>query len=104
MGGAGIEVATGRGTQFERFGNDGGVVFGEIVTSDDHKGVPGGIALVTVARNTRLAERYVTVQTEVKNGFLRTVVEKDPDWRVVRAEYLPPAGFGPCEVGWTKRV
>ncbi len=102
LGGTSIQVATGRATEFAQFGNDGPIVFGAVVTSDDRKGVPGGTVLVTVAPDPEIPERYVTVVAEVHDGFFRAQVEGD-DWRVVRAEYLPPVGFGPSRTDWTER-
>ena len=103
MGGADVQVATGRGTEFESFGTDGRLVFGQIVTSDDRQGVTGGIALVTVTRDRDTPEKYVTVATDVAQGFFRVEVAVEEDWQLVRAEYLPAAGFGPSRTDWINR-
>ncbi len=57
---------------------------------------------MTVAPDPEVPERYVTVVAEVHDGFFRAQVEGD-DWRVVRAEYLPPVGFGPSRTDWAER-
>jgi M6 family metalloprotease-like protein len=102
MGGTGLQVATGRATRMEGFGSDGPLVFGKVVTVDDHAPVPTGIALVTVARDRRRPEEYLTVEAPIKEGRFE-VVMRSRDWKLARAEYLPPIGFGPCKADWTPR-
>ena len=68
MGGAGVQVGTGRATDFERFGNDGNVVFGSIATSDDHIAVWGGTALITVTDEPGAHDRYHTFSGPVEDG------------------------------------
>ena len=102
LGGAGIQVTTGRATEFEGLSNDGSIVVGSIVTSDDGKGVPGGKVIVTVADDPDAFERHVTSSAEVVDGRFHVRFPRD-DFRVMRAEYLPSAGYGDCAVDWTKR-
>ena len=102
MGGAGVQVGTGRATDFERFGNDGNVLFGSIATSDDHVAVWGGTALITVTDEPGAHDRYHTFSGPVEDGSFFVKVPTD-EWKVVRAEYLPPVGLAPCAVDWTER-
>jgi hypothetical protein len=74
MGGAGLMVTTGRATRIDDFGNDGSVVFGGVVTTDDQKGVPEGAVVVTVARDPDRPEEYVTMSTKVEDGRFSVVV------------------------------
>jgi hypothetical protein len=102
MGGTGLQVATGRATRMEGFGTDGPLVFGHVVTVDDRAPVPDGIALVTVTRDRRRPEEFHTVEAPVRKGRFE-VVMRSRDWKLARAEYLPPVGFGPCKVDWAPR-
>lgn len=103
IGGAGIQVTTGRGTKFDHFGNDGRVVVGRIVTADDGEPVGRGSVVVTVARDPRKPEAFVQEGTKVdQNGhFLMRL--PDDSFKVLRAEYLPSAGYGACRQDWIKR-
>ncbi len=102
LGGAGIQVTTGRATEFEQLSNDGNVVVGSVVTSDDGQPVPGGKVVVTVTDEPDAFERHVTSSDDVVNGMFFVRFPND-DFRVMRAEYLPLVGFGGCAVDWTER-
>ena len=100
MGGADIQVATGRATRFDRFDADGRVVLGRIVTTDDGAPVPGGLALVTFAADRKAHETYLTVSAALgEDGAFRLQVPRG-EGRFARAEFLPPRGFGPCTADW----
>jgi hypothetical protein len=87
LGGAQVQVATGRRTRFDRFGNDGNAVFGAVVTDDDEAPVHG-TALVTVTRDTDAPEDYLAVAADVEQGTFAVKIPRD-DWKFTRAEFLP---------------
>ncbi|MCP2032850.1 M6 family metalloprotease-like protein [Okibacterium sp. HSC-33S16] len=133
MGGAGLMVTTGRGTKIDNFGNDGPVISGNVVTTDDAQSVPGGMVVVTVTEAPDKPEQFVTLSAAVQDGAFRVLVSnrqkislrrqaadigklgpidrmKNPErfrpsapWSVMRVEYLGTPGFAPCEEDWTKR-
>jgi M6 family metalloprotease-like protein len=103
LGGAGISVTTGRATEFERFGNDGNVVVGRVVTSDDQQGVRSGHVVVTVAHDPEVPEKFLSVGVSIENdGYFFARFPND-DFRIMRAEYLPGVGYGACAVDWAER-
>jgi hypothetical protein len=102
LGGVQVQVATGRRTRFARFGNDGDVVFGAVVTDDDEAPVDGGTALVTVTRDIDAPEDYLAVPAHVEQGTFAVKIPRD-DWKLTRAEFLPPPGFGPADTDWQAR-
>jgi hypothetical protein len=101
LGGAGISVTTGRATEFERFGNDGSVVVGRIVTSDDTKGVPSGTVVVTVAQEPDKPDTFVALADKVDGDGSFFVRFPNAEFRAMRAEYLPATGYGACQADWT---
>lgn len=102
LGGAGIRVTTGRATEFSEFGNDGPVVTGQIVTSDDRQPVVSGIVVATVAMARNAHETHVSASGEVQEGrfFVRL---PSNEFRVMSAEYLPTPGFAGSSAEWTER-
>jgi M6 family metalloprotease-like protein len=102
LGGAQVQVATGRRSRFDSFGNDGNVVLGAVVTDDDGTPVDGGTALVTVTQDLDAPQDYLAVPARVEQGKFRVKVPRD-DWKFTRAEFLPPTGFGPAETDWRER-
>jgi M6 family metalloprotease-like protein len=102
LGGAQVQVSTGRRTRFERFGNDGNVVFGGVVTDDDGAPVDGGSVLVTVTRDLEAPEDYLAVPANVEQGAFTLNIPWN-DWKFTRAEFLPIHGLGPAEADWQER-
>ena len=102
LGGAQVQVATGRRSRFDSFGNDGNVVLGAVVTDDDGAPVDGGIALVTITRDPDAPQDYLSVPARVEQGKFSVKIPRD-DWRFTRAEFLPPPGYGPAETDWQER-
>ena len=102
LGGAQVQVATGRRSRFDRFENEGNVVFGTVVTDDDGAPVDGGTALVTVSRDPDAPQDYLAVPGRVEQGRFSVKIPR-ADWKVTRAEFLPPPGFGPAETDWQER-
>jgi hypothetical protein len=102
LGGAQVQVATGKRTRFDRFDNEGNVVFGGVTTDDDGIPVAGGIALVTVTRDRDAPEDYLAVAARVEKGTFSVKIPRD-DWKFARVEYLPRHGFSPSETSWVER-
>lgn len=102
LGGAGISVTTGRETKIERFSNDGPVVVGTVVTTDDRKPVDAGKVVVTVTDDPDQPDRYLSLGGDIENGGNFFVRFPQQDFRVMRAEYLPAPGYGACSVEWTE--
>ena len=102
LGGAGIQVTTGRATEFQSFGNDGAVVTGTIVTVNDRRPVPGGRVVVTVSDDPEAYERHSSLAGDLDGGSF-AVSFRQHDFKVMRAEYVPIPGFAPCAVDWTER-
>jgi hypothetical protein len=97
LGGAQIQVATGRSTEFEEFNVDEDGFRGTIVTSDDHKRVRNGkvILVITLKEGER---EYVTVQLS-EGKFSRAPTR---EWQSIRAYYIPTtAGYADSE---SKRI
>lgn len=103
LGGAGISVTTGRETKIDSFGNDGPVVVGTIVTSDDRKPVANGKVVVTVTDDPDKPDRYLSLGSDIEQGGNFFVRFPHDEFRVMRAEYLPSPGYGPCSIDWTER-
>ena len=95
-GGAHVTVRAARATRFVRFGNDGDVVFGRIVTVDDGTGVVGEV-LVTLRRNPDDARDEQVVQARAEDGWFRVVVPDLQRGLVVQGHYLGTIGKAPCE-------
>ena len=88
LGGAQVQVATGRRSRFDRFENEGNVVFGTVVTDDDGAPVDGGTALVTVSSDPDAPQDYLAVPGRVEQGRFSVKIPR-ADWKVTRAEFLP---------------
>ena len=98
LGGADVQVATGREVHFDRFDREGRIVTGTVVTTDDGAPVPGGRVLTTFTVDVRAPHEYLTVTSAVKEGRFEARVPRT--WRFARAEYLPEPGFGPAVTDW----
>jgi hypothetical protein len=99
LGGADIQVTTGRATEFSKFSNDRNVVVGELVTSDDRRPVPSGRVVVTVTVERDAFERHFSAAGEVAGGRF-AVKLPDDDFAFLRAEYLPSPGYAASAVDW----
>ncbi len=102
LGGADIQVTTGRATEFSQFGNDRNVVVGEIVTSDDRQPVPSGRVVVTVTVERDAFERHFSAAGVIAGGRF-TVKFPDDDFAFLRAEFLPSPGYAASAVDWVER-
>lgn len=103
LGGAGISVTTGRATEFDHFANDGSVVVGHVVTSDDRQGVGGGSVVATVTDDPDAPERFVSLGGKIEQDGHFFVRFSHGEFRIMRAEYLPPLGYGACQADWIER-
>jgi hypothetical protein len=98
LGGADVQVVTGRDTTFLRFGADGRTVFGTVVTSDDEQPVADGKALVTFADDPDTPHDFRTVVIELAGGSF--AVSAPLPWKWARADYLPEFGLGDASTDW----
>ena len=103
LGGAQVQVTTGRATEFDRLTNDGNVIVGRVFTPDDGNGVPDGRVVVTVAPDRDDPISYVSEAGDLDDGrfFVRVPTE---DWRFMRAEYLGALGYSASTSDWAERI
>jgi len=94
LGGAQVQVVTGRSTKFERFFADGPSVGGRVVTVDQNTPVSGGKVILRVSTGGK-PSTFAYQETKVSNGsFTARLKYKGTE---VKAFYVPPSGFGECE-------
>jgi hypothetical protein len=74
MGGAGLLVTTGRATAIDDLTNEGPVINGTVVTTDDRKGVPDGKVVVTVSANPDAPDSFVVLSGTLDDGQFQVVV------------------------------
>ena len=98
LGGADVQVATGRGATFDRFDTEGRTVFGLVVTVDDRVPVHGGQVLVTFADDPDAPHAFLTVATQLDDGSFKLRAPRK--WNMARADYLPEYGLGPAATDW----
>jgi hypothetical protein len=98
LGGADVQVATGRATKFERFDSEGRVAFGTVVTADDRVPVPGGQVLVTFAADPDSPDDFLTVAAALEEGSFQVAAPRR--WKFARADHLPELGLGPATTEW----
>lgn len=90
LGGAGVEVATGRAVKFADFGVRDGIVEGKVTTGDGQP-VTGGQIIVTLIDGEGPKARLFNRWARPKAGAFRVCCAQGMK---VRAYYLPPPGFG----------
>ena len=100
LGGAQIQVVTGRATKFDRFTIDESSVFGTIVTVDQNNPVNGGKVIIRVSTDGEESTYYYHT-VAVSNGIFSAKLPKDGN--EVKCYYIPSAGFGECETETMKR-
>ena len=98
LGGAQVQVVTGRATRFEDLKRDGELVSGRVVTVDDGTPVDGGQVLATVDLKRGVPEAYGFVTSNVVDGGFEVVLRVSS--APARVEFLPPPLFGPCVSDW----
>jgi len=97
LGGAQIEVVTGRATEFVRIETNREGAIGGVVTIDDRKDVPGGVVIGTLALGRGRNRRLVTIEAPVVDG--RFQLNFGGEWDSLRLYFVPPPGFGDCRAG-----
>lgn len=94
LGGAQVQVVTGKATEFQRFYADGLTVGGLVVTTDGKKPVTGGKAIIRVSTKGKPSS-YLYQEVQVANGSFTTKLKyKGTE---VKAFYVPTSGYGECE-------
>jgi M6 family metalloprotease-like protein len=94
LGGAQIEVVTGRSTKFENFDVDGKKFNGKVVTHDDGKSVPDGkVLLIFYASKGEKGEKGEKTYDELKISDGEFSAEISKEWDSVKAYFIPPEGY-----------
>jgi len=98
LGGAQINVASGRATKFEQFANEGNGIFGRVIVVDD--GSPAaGKAYITFFPEKEAEAVTATVTLGAKGEFFIRDIKKFQRVKAKRisAHYGGRPGFGPCD-------
>ena len=95
LGGAEAEIVTGRKTKFERLVFVGHSLRGRVVTIDDGKGVRSGKVLIRLTNRTGTTDSVNYQTATLQNGEF--AIEFKHDANLVKAYFLPSAGFTDCE-------
>jgi M6 family metalloprotease-like protein len=91
IGGAGVEVATGRAVKFDDFGvGDDGIVNGTVTTADGQP-VTDGTIIVTLTDPSGPEPRVFNRYARPRDGRFRVCCAQGMK---VRAYYVPPPGYG----------
>jgi hypothetical protein len=93
LGGAELDVVTGRSTRIEEFGYRGGGFGGVVITSDGEP-VPSGTVILTIRTKDAQGQDLdvINARGEVRNGQFHIPVEQREG--EVQAYFVPPTGFG----------
>jgi len=94
LGGAQAQIATGRGTRFERLATDGGQVNGFVVTFDGDP-VANGLVLVRADLEHGNPTGFAYVQASVVDGEFAAQIPRRAVG--IRAYYTGTANYAPCE-------
>jgi hypothetical protein len=98
LGGAQVQVVTGKSTEFQRFGVDGGRVYGKVVTVSDNNPVPGQVIMrLHKGVGNDISYVYKTVKL-IQGAFSGTIEDRG---HTIDAYYLPLDGYGDC---WSKKI
>jgi M6 family metalloprotease-like protein len=100
LGGADIQVVTGRATRFDDVRTDGRTVTGRVVTTDDGEPVTGGLVIITFADDPQSPADFRTTTTGLQDGAF--AAGSPQDWTLAQAEYLPAPGFGRAVTDWLR--
>jgi M6 family metalloprotease-like protein len=95
LGGAQVEVVTGKSTEFQRFVVDGRTARGTVVTHEDKKPVPSGKVVVRIASGNGPKMKMNYQSVKLRGG--RFIAEIKYEGERVKAFYIPSAGFGDSE-------
>lgn len=91
MGGAEVEVVTGKATQFGRFGREAQTLYGTVLVKSTKAPATGKVILEFTG--TREGRTYVTVPLDQKGAFQYRMTEQA---KSVQGYYLPAPGYGDC--------
>jgi M6 family metalloprotease-like protein len=103
LGGAQIQVTTGRATEIVELSNDKSVVVGTVVTVDDRRPVLSGRVVVTVTDEPERPDRFITLAGDVDDQGFFAVPFRTEAFTLIRAEFLPPPGLSASSVDWIER-
>lgn len=94
LGGAQVQVVTGRATKIDRFYADGPSVGGRVVTVDQNTPVSGGKVILRVSTGGK-PSTFAYQKAKISNGsFTARLKHRGTE---VKAFYVPPSGLGECE-------
>ena len=102
LGGAQVEVSTGRRTKFGRFVARGQDARGTVVTVEEEKPVTGGQVILRSRRGRGAKSKTSYQALPLKKGSFVAKLEMRGGW--VKAYYLPAEGFADCESDEKKTV
>jgi hypothetical protein len=97
LGGAQVQVVTGRATEFVGVDPGRNFVTGGVNTIDDRSPVDGGTVLVTLTAGSGKKKRSNTLQAKLAGG--RFGLEFQGEWQRMDLYYVPAPGFGDCKAG-----
>ncbi|WPU93943.1 hypothetical protein SNE25_00195 [Mucilaginibacter sabulilitoris] len=91
LGGAEVEVVTGKATQFVRFGNDGDTLYGQVLVKATKAPARGKVILELFFAD--VVKKYVTVKLDDNGQFFFRL---DKDVKQILGYFLPDKGYGDC--------
>ena len=97
LGGAQVQVVTGRATEFVDVKPAKNFVIGGVQTLDDRSPAGSGSVLVTLMAGSKDKPQTETLEAKMNNG--RFALEFRGEWTSLSLYYLPAPGFGDCNTG-----
>ena len=97
LGGAQVQVVTGRATEFAGVDPGRNNVVGGVKAKDGRGEVDGGTVLVTLRTGQGKRGKTATVEAPLRNGKFGT--EFEGKWDRMDLYYVPAADFGDCKDG-----
>lgn len=97
LGGAQVQVVTGRATEFAGVDPGRNFVVGGVKALDGRGDVDGGTVLVTLSTGRGKSKKTTTVEAPLRNG--RFATEFQGEWSRMDLYYVPAPGFGDCKAG-----
>ena len=98
LGGAEVEIVTGRKTRFEYFYKDGNTVGGAVITEDNKQPVNTGsvILIFKMTDGKKEYEDYKTITLDSEGSFIYRIEDLKTKLLSVQGYYLPSKRFGDC--------
>jgi M6 family metalloprotease-like protein len=98
LGGAEVEVVTGKRTQFDGFEMREGELSGAVIAVDDKQRVSSGkvILILEIDREGKIVEDYQTVRLDERGALHFNLDEYGAKVRSVQGYFVPGEGFGDC--------